>query len=214
MNKLEKFFLFGILGSIPPLVGFLTGWWATSQIFDNWQVFLVAMLGLTAGLVVTARYIWGWVVNAYQINLAAWMVIHFFYAICVFGFFMGVPVFNIALAVPAGFFIACWLPHQRLGLEQERKIIFNTQCFTTGVLALICVTSAWLALRDSTTAANLEGMLRLNFEVTQPMIVTLILVGGAGLLAINWWLTSITIQLTTRWKQKTNRRVAGAPSSV
>lgn len=210
MNKLEKLFLFGILGSIPPLVGFLAGWWATSQVLDNWQVLLAAVLGLAVGLVITARYVWGWVAKAYQVHPAIWMVIHFLYAICVFGFFMGVPVFNVALAVPAGFFIANWLPHQRLELEQERRVIFNTQCFTTGVLAFICVTSAWLALRDPTTAANLEGMLRLNFEVTQSMIIGLILVGGAGLLAMNWWLTSLTIRITRGWKEKVPARVVHA----
>lgn len=214
MNKLERIFLFGILGFIPPLIGFLAGWWTTSQVFDNWQILLAAMLGLVAGLVVTARFVWGWVAKAYRVSLVIWMLITFFYAVCIFGFFMGVPVFNIALAVPAGFFIAHWMLHQRLGVEQERKVIFNTQCFTTGVLAFICVTSAWLALRDPTTAANLEGMLRLSFNVTTPMIVGLILVGGAGLLAANWWLTSITIRLTTRWQQKNNRRVADAPYSV
>jgi len=39
----------------------------------------------------------------------------------------------------------------------------------------------------------------LNFAVTQGMIVALILTGGAGLLALFWWLTRWTASLTHRW---------------
>ncbi len=61
-------------------------------------------------------------------------------------------------------------------------------------MAFICTSSAFLALRDPTTAANIEGMLCLTFEVTQEMIIALIVVGGAGLLGLHWWLVDKTIQ--------------------
>jgi len=61
-------------------------------------------------------------------------------------------------------------------------------------MAFICVSSAFLALLDPSTAANLEGMLRLNFDVTQVMIIALIVVGGGSLLIMHWWMVKKTIQ--------------------
>jgi len=105
-----------------------------------------------------------------------------------------VPVFNMVLSIPAGLIIGRKLVHQSMSVGVEKRLTRKTNLFTTGVMALICISSAFLALRDPTTAANLEGMLRLNFEVTQGMIMALIVIGGAGLLAVHWWLVKMTIQ--------------------
>ncbi len=51
-----------------------------------------------------------------------------------------------------------------------------------------------LALTDPYTAGNLEGMLGLGFQVTQPMVLGLILVGGSMLLAAQWWLTGAVVR--------------------
>jgi hypothetical protein len=45
-------------------------------------------------------------------------------------------------------------------------------------------------------------MLGLGFEVTQTMIWGLILIGGAGLLAVNWVLTGLSVHLTHRFLSK------------
>ncbi len=129
------------------------------------------------------------------------MAIYFFYSICVFGFFMGVPVFNVALALPAGVFIGASLAHLNLNSIEEKKKVHQALTFTLLVMGLICAASAFLALRDPTTAANLEGMLRLRFTVTRPMIVALILVGGSALLLLQWGLGVWSI----RW----GKRMAG-----
>ena len=194
MCKYEKLFLGIILGAIFPLVGFLTGWWSTSQLFSNTWVFITALLGLGLGLLVDGVVLKKWAARAFEMDLKLWMVIFFFYGICVFGFFMGVPVFNVILAIPAGLIIGRKLVHQSMTIEAEKRLRLKTNLFTTGVMAFICTSSAFLALRDPTTAANLEGMLRLTFEVTQGMIIALIVVGGAGLLGLHWWLVDKTIQ--------------------
>ncbi|PKO02372.1 MAG: hypothetical protein CVU43_08055 [Chloroflexi bacterium HGW-Chloroflexi-5] len=193
MCKYEKLFLGIVLGAIFPLIGFLAGWWSTSQLASNAWVFIAALVGLIIGIIVDALILKKWVSKAFEMDLRLWMGILFFYAICVFGFFMGVPVFNLALAIPAGLVIGRKFAHQKSPAVAENRTILRTNLFTTGVLAFICASSAFLALRDPTTAANLEGMLRLNFEVTQGMIVALIVVGGAGLLAVHWWLVIKTI---------------------
>jgi hypothetical protein len=198
MSKFEKLFFGLILGAIFPLIGFLAGWWSTSQYLSNVWVFAIALIGLALGLVVDAFFLKKWLAKALDMALVIWMAVFFFYAICVFGFFMGVPVVNVALALPAGWVIGRKLAHQTVDIEAEKCLSLRTNLYTTGVMAFICVSSAFLALRDPTTAANLEGMLRLNFEVTQGMIITLIIVGGAALLGLHCWLVAKTIQATQK----------------
>jgi len=73
-----------------------------------------------------------------------------------------------------------------------------TRRMTVGWLVLFCVASAVLALASPSTAADLEGMLALPFEVTTPMVVGLIVVGGAALLAAQYWVTGFAARLTRR----------------
>jgi hypothetical protein len=56
-------------------------------------------------------------------------------------------------------------------------------------MLLICIASATIALMDNTTAANLEGMLNLNFDVTQVMIIWIIIIGGLFLIIGQYFLT-------------------------
>ncbi len=50
--------------------------------------------------------------------------------------------------------------------------------------AVTCAASAMLASIDPSTAGNLEGRLGLEFQVKQPTVLGLILVGGSTLLAL------------------------------
>lgn len=200
MNKLEKSFLGIVLGPIFPLTGFLAGWWSTSQISSNALILAAALGGLVLGIIVDAVFIKKWVAGGFEMDNRLWMAVFIFYAICVFGFFMGVPVFNVALAIPAGILIGRKLANQAMSAEAEKWLILSTNLFTTGVMGFICAASAYLALRDPTTAANLEGMLRLQFDVTQGMIIALIVVGGTALLGLHWWLIKKTIQVSKRMR--------------
>ncbi len=64
------------------------------------------------------------------------------------------------------------------------KRLRQTQSLLFFVLFAICGASAYLALSDTHTAANLEGMLSLGFPLTQPMLLAIILAGGALLLVL------------------------------
>ena len=198
MEKLEKWFIGLLVGFIPPVIGFLAGWWGSFLFVSDQKVMLAALGGIAAGLVIDGLFLKGWIAKAWSSRIWIWMFLFLFYAVCEFGFFMGVPVFNLVLALPAGFYVGRRLANSGVSDAQERRITRRTQVFTTLVLAGICAASAIIAWLDETTAANLEGMLKLGFEVTRPMIAALILVGGSGLLLANWWLTSKTVQLTLK----------------
>jgi hypothetical protein len=59
-----------------------------------------------------------------------------------------------------------------------------------------------LALASPSTAYDLKGMFGLGFDVTQGMIVALILVGGAALLAFGWALTVVSVRFSYTFLQR------------
>jgi hypothetical protein len=125
-----------------------------------------------------------------------WMIIFLFYTVGVFGFFMGLPVFNALLAVPAGWVIGARLASENADMAQVRKMTRGAIWFTTGILFLVCAASAFFALVSSSTPSDLQGMLGLGFEVTQAMIVGLIVIGGVLILAFNAALTAASVRFT------------------
>ena len=202
MKKSESIALGFVLGAIPPVVGFLAFWWSSIPFLPERLIFVSAVLGLMAGLTIDIVYLKKWVTQAYDYGLKIWMGIYGFYSVCIFGFFMGVPVFNVVLAVPAGFFIGCKLKHLQADGEEYRRLAGRTCIFTTLVLALVCLTAAVIAISDPYTGANLRGMFHLGFEVTSAMIGWIIVLGGTTLLILQWWLTSKMIRLAYRWTRQ------------
>ncbi len=196
IRKLEKIILAVILGLIAPILGLMAFWFGAVPFLPEKTVILFALAGLVLGILFDAFFLKRAVRAAYRIDVKLWMAIHLFYTVGVFGMFMGVPVVNAFLGIPAGFVIGGKLAAENADEFRVRAAARRTAWFTTGVLFLICFSSATLALLDPTTAANLEGMLRLGFEVTQGMIVALILVVGAALLVFNWVVTALTVRFS------------------
>jgi len=77
MCKYEKLFLGIVLGAIIPLIGFLAGWWSTSQMASNAWVFIAALVGLIIGIIVDALILKKWVSKAFEMDLRLWMGILF-----------------------------------------------------------------------------------------------------------------------------------------
>ncbi len=198
-KKLELMIGSIVLGGAPAILGLLTGWWLSIPFVPESQIWLWAAAGLLIGVLIDVRFLKGWLKNIVSIPIPVWMAVYLFYSVGCFGFFMGVPLFNIALAIPAGILMAARLARSRVQLAHVQAAARRVAWFTTIVLAVICIVSAWLALSDPHTAANLEGMLGLTFSVTPAMIVTLIITGGAAILALNWWLSKRIVD----WAYKT-----------
>jgi hypothetical protein len=201
-TKLERFVLGLILAPIFPLVGLMGFWWGTYLLSaENWIPFSMAA-GLLTGILIDIIYLKRWVLRAYQVDLKLWGLVYLFYSVGFFGFFMGVPVFNVALAIPAGFIIGGRLNSLHYDQTQAHKMTRCAAWFTTGVMAAICIASAIIALADPFTEANLQGMLVLPFEVTRAMVVGLIIVGGLFLLISEWWLTILAVRFSSNFIQR------------
>ena len=193
-TKLEHFALALILAPLAPLAGLMSFWWAAYAILPEAWIPILMIAGLLAGILADILLLKKLLDR--QLSWPFWLAVFLFYSIGIFGFFMGVPVCNAALAIPAGFVVGSRLVAENAGRSQVRKAAWRTAWFTTGVLAIVCATSAFLALMSQSTASDLQGMLGLGFEVTQGMIIALILVGGAALLAACWGLSVAAVRLT------------------
>jgi hypothetical protein len=205
-SKLERFGLGLLLGPIAPLIAFLGLWWSSyyASLPETW-IAVSALAGVALGILADVIFLKRWINRAGQFGFKFWITLYLFYSTGVFGFFMGVPIFNVLLAIPAGFVVAAKLAAETADKQRVRRIARLTARFTTGVMVVICLASATLALSDPYTSANLEGMFRLNFEFTRGMLIALITIGGAVLLACNWWLTTVTIWFSN---QVLNRKPA------
>ena len=190
MNTREKISYSIIFGGVLPILIFLAFWWGSLPFMKESLIFYLALFGLFLGIILDFLVLKKVFKKIY--NLPKWFLslVYIFYTICFFGFFMGVPVFNIFLAIPAGYYTGNKIRDSKNKNEELKK---QTSLFTTYIMILICLSSAFLALADSSTAANLEGMFNLNFEVTELMIIFLIAAGGTALVLLQYYFTKLVI---------------------
>jgi hypothetical protein len=198
-TKLERLLLGLIIAPLAPLAGFL-GCWSLSYFLlpEDWIPY-GTLVGLLAGIFVDIFILKKLLDRARHLSSAFWMAVLLFYTIGMFGMFMGVPVFNVTLAIPAGFVVGTRLAHEMADSNKIRLTAIQTCTITTGLLTFVCAASAFFALASSSTPSDLEGMFGFGFTITPTMIWGIILVGGVGLLAINWILTGLSIHLTARF---------------
>jgi hypothetical protein len=194
MKVLERISMGLTIGAIPPIIGLLAGWWGTFAVLPERGVMIAALCGLAAGLVADAVFLRRAMTRADVAPWWLWAGIYIFYAIGGFGFLMGVPMLIPLLGLPAGALIGGRLAREAATENQVRRAAHLASAFTTAVLVIACIASATIALTDPYTAGSLEGMLGLPFEVTTPMIVGLILVGGTALAVVQWLLTSTVVR--------------------
>jgi hypothetical protein len=211
MTKLERIALGLILAPVTPLVGLLGGWWGAYALLPEKWIPLGAIAGLLAGILVDPFLLKKLLER--RPSLLLWGTVFLFYSVGIFGFFMGVPVVNAALAIPAGFVIGSRLAAENADRRRAWKAAQHTAWFTTGVLALICAASAFIALTDPYTASGLQNMLGLGFTVTQGMVIGLILAGGVGLLLVCWGLTVAAVWVTYKWLPRKPAAPAGLDGS-
>jgi hypothetical protein len=191
-TKLEWFARGLLLAPVIPLAGLLAFWWAAYALLPESWIPFAAITGLLVGILLDFFLLKKFLDR--RLGLLFWVAVFLFYSIGMFGFFMGVPVFNALLAVPAGFIVGGRLAAGNADRPRLRTAARRTAWFTSGVLALICAASAFIALASSSTASDLQSMLGLGFEVTQGMLIALILVGGVILLALDWGLSVASVR--------------------
>lgn len=194
MKCVERWVMAVAIGAIPPVIGLMVGWWGTAAVLPERGVAIAALCGFVLGMIVDALFLRRAMARADDAPFWVWGAVYIFYSIGAFGFLMGVPVLVALVGLPAGLLLGGRLARQGATGDRVRQAARRASAFTTAVLAIACAASATIALLDPYTAANLEGMLGLPFDVTTPMIVGLIVVGGAALLVMQWILTGTAVR--------------------
>lgn len=187
LKNIERVLLLLWMGGIPWVGGFLLGWWVAYLFLPERWILPGGVFGALTGAVADVIFLRKGPNRLIYAPMWVWVGGFLFYSVCTFGFFMGVPVFNLFTGFLFCFLIGCRLVHQGYNAIEVKKAAIGIAWFSMGVLLVACITSAILALTDPFTAANLKGMLGLPFEVTREMICGLILAGGGALLAMQWW---------------------------
>jgi len=199
MKKFEKIISGLIIGATFPLLfGLLSviTWFYLDKSENRVVIYLT--VGLILGLIIDLKFLKGWI--KHRFDLPHWYIagIYVFYNICVYGFFMGFPVFNVLLGLIAGYYFGNRIISNKIQPEMRSKQINQVSLFTGLIMTLICVSSAVIGLTDKTIGDNIQGMLGLDFEITKAMILALIFVGGFSLIIFQYFVTRLTIIKTIR----------------
>ncbi len=188
MSKLESFFIWAIIGPVLPLFLFLAGWWSSLLFVKEEVVFVYGLIGLGLGCIID-------IILRRQIKRAYWwkqgvlVLIYLFYSIGFFGFFMGVPIFNLAVGALAGVFMGRRFSHCGVTRVQLQEASTSFAFFTAAKMVLVSMAAAYFATKDlRDTALNLRSMLKLEFVPTNQAIIALIVAGGTGLVLTQYWI--------------------------
>lgn len=175
MNK-KKLLKSILILPIPPIFLALCFWWSSiSFVQEEWVKILILVgfvLGIIIDFLIYKKYL------ELELSKATLLLAYFFYSICVFGFFMGVPVFNIFVCIPFAIYIAKY--------KTEWLKFFSI--FSSAMVFAICCASAYIAINDEYTVANLDGMFNLHGTLNMNTVYMVIIAGGLGLIVLNYLL--------------------------
>jgi H+/Cl- antiporter ClcA len=109
----------------------------------------------------------------------------------IFGFFMGVPVFNIIPGIFAGYYAGRKSKMNMLSYHSFRRSLRKTNLLTSSILLIFMIVSAIIALTDKYTGANLSGMFNLQHQITRTELLFFIFIGAVFLLYVQNLLSSV-----------------------
>ncbi|MBN1996961.1 hypothetical protein JW935_05370 [candidate division KSB1 bacterium] len=140
--------------------------------------------------------------NAFDLPQRILVFIYIFYNICIYGFFMGFPVFNMVTGIVAGCYCGKKVVYEKVEANQIMHIGKKISSFTAFIVLLFCILSGIIAIIDGSIGGELEHMLGLGFKVTEGMVLSLILIGGLALIICQYYLTKMVFLKTTTFYLK------------
>lgn len=190
LNKIESVIVGSLLGFICPVSLFFASWWIGFFVLPGSALPMAAIAGLLVGILLDIIFLRRWMKHVYKLHAGLLMFIYLLLSLVVLMVCMGVPVLNAALGVVAGAYVGRKLRHAGASRRHIRRSVKHVCMFTTVVIAAVCFLSASVALVSPSTPSDLQRMLGLQFAVTKPMIIGLIVLGGLALTLLQYWLTA------------------------
>jgi len=159
---------------------------------------IYALIGLSSGLLLDLMFLKRWINNRYVLPIWFVVGIYILYNICIYGFFMGLPVFNTFLGLLAGYYFGKRICFNKVESETHTKLINQVSIFAGLIMTFVCISSGFLAIYDNGAAGMIQNVLGLSFEVTSSMLWGIVLIGGFILISINVLLTRFTMIKTIK----------------
>jgi len=188
-----------VLGGIAPIALMLLGWWGTLWLLgDTPWIPWMAGAGFLAGLTLNATILRSRLGSLYTIPWPALVCVAVFYSVLIYGFFMAFPVPNLIVGILGGFVVGSRHGGDRirtLSAEHDARI---AAVVSAGILFMLCCVTAWLALTEPTITSQVQHMLGLPFEPTIGLLRVVTLIGGLGLVAVEYFATLATADWARR----------------
>ena len=176
MTTSDRVFSRLVLGTIAPVVLMLTGWWGTLGVLcDHPAIGPAALGGFALGVALDLTALRRRLDSLFDLGLVALSALALFYSVMIYGFFMGLPVFNLIVGFAGGHVVGRRTALVCLPAEQTIRESRLVAAIATSILAVLCVATAWMALNEATLDSEMQHMLGLPFEITMPMIYVTVL---------------------------------------
>jgi hypothetical protein len=199
MKILEAILIGVAVAVMPPVLLFFAAWWsafavavAISQITGDpppeKAIAISALAGLGGGVLLDCFFLKRWTRNVYRVRTRFLVAAYLGCAIFGFAACMGVPVLHPLLGVVAGLYVGRRLAHAGTEPEQAKRAMRQVATFAAAVMSAICVLSGSIALVNPTTPGELQRLFHTPFSVSWTMVGGLIVVGGAVLVLLQYWL--------------------------
>jgi hypothetical protein len=188
MSKFDFWLSAIIIGFVISMTIFLSFWWVSYFFFQKLMIIFLISGAVIGGI--AAVSLSGKLVHYFIKSLCFSITVYILYMVCIFGFFMGVPVFNTVPGIIAGYYIGRRSKMNTLSYDSFQKSMRKTNILTSSILFVFMAASATIALSDKFTGANLSGMLNLQHQITMSEIVIIICIGAVLLLYVQNVLSS------------------------
>ncbi|HOC53286.1 MAG TPA: hypothetical protein PLW61_06590 [Caldisericia bacterium] len=172
-----------------PLLFTLIFWWGSIPFIKENYIFIFFITGLIIGLILNLIYYKKIIRNLYNLNIKFLIVIYLFYNFCIYGFFMGIPIFNLIMSFISGLYFGRRCKFLNYNEVDSVKIIKKVSIFTTIFVFIIFCFSGFIAIKDPSTGKNIQGMFNLSNPLTKELIYLIVIFGGTFFLILNYYIT-------------------------
>ena len=195
MSKVESLILGMFFGFLPVLFCVAAAGFANVVFLEEKGIGYWALGGLCVGLIIDIVLLKRWVKKAYQMNSKILAALYIFYSIGVLGFCMGIPILEFPLGMAAGAYAARKMYHTKAGPEEFERSVKKISIFAAAVMVLICCLITLWAIAGEMIGYRVETPY-VSFTFTVPIFSAVVLIGGAVLVLLQYWLTRTAAKVT------------------
>jgi len=197
LGKIESLILGMFFGFVPIVFCFLATMVIASIFFGKEALGPWVLWSLVPGVIVDIPFLKKWVRNAYQMKNKVLAVIYLFYSVVALGMGMGIPILNFVLGIMAGVYAARRMHLTGADEERRKQALKKTALFCAVVMAFMCCLMTLLGIVGKVPGSKFETPL-LSFTFTVPVFFAVVLTGGAVLVLLQYWLTTISAKISLK----------------